>query len=200
MKADFRVGLTFFHSHLEDNKYMTIKTRLSSIFMGLALFGSVTSVAMADDNVQTFINYQGEVIDQDAIAVSGVLPLEFRIYTSQTSKKAIATEKHFISVVDGKYQLTLGDASPINTTEPALYVAVLLDGKELTRQKVETERYIVNAKPEGSTTQTKYVKLSDSKDGEFSLNCPKGYIVTGIEGRRVNGQMDTLRLICTNVF
>lgn len=176
---------------------MSMKSCLCALLFGLLVATASGSDAFAEENVQTFVEFQGEIIDQNALAISGVLPLEFKVYSG---KKLISTEKHFVSVVDGKYQVTLGESAAMTSSDPELAVAVLLDGKELTRQKVAPERYIVNAKPTGGKTQTKYIKLSDKKDGDFSLTCPKGYIVTGIEGRRVNGQMDSLRLVCTNVL
>ncbi len=154
--------------------------------------------ATASDNIQTFVEFNGEIVDQDAYAVSAVLPLEFRIYTSENAKKPIASEKHFVSVVDGKYTVTLGDQTVLKSTEPVLYVAVLLDGKELMRQKVSAARHIVDTPVTPNTARTKEISASDN--GDFSLKCPKGYVMTGIEGSRSNGQFENLRIVCSNVF
>ena len=166
----------------------------------ISVFGAGASAAncLAEDNVQTFVEFKGEIVDQDALAVSAVLPLEFRVYETEKGKKAISTEKHFVSVVDGKYTVALGDQTAISTGRPELYVAVLMDGKELTRQKVSTARHIVNTKVESKVKQTKTV--SSSEDGHFSLKCPNGYVVTGIEGARSAGKFESIRLICSNVF
>ncbi|MBQ1265494.1 MAG: hypothetical protein IIY06_01825 [Proteobacteria bacterium] len=166
----------------------------------LAVFNGNALEAQAAENLQTFIEYSGEIVDQNALAVSAVLPLEFRVYTTENGKKAIATEKHFVSVVDGKYSVTLGDASAINASNATLYVAVLLDGKELTRQRVSTERHLVNNKVVSNVQQTKTVDMASLPDGEFKLTCPKGYVVTGISGKSANGQLASIQLICSNTF
>lgn len=173
-----------------------------ALFVFISLFAAVegSPAAFAAENVQTFIEFYGEIVDQNALAVSAVLPLEFRIYTTQNGKKAIATEKHYVSVVDGKYSITLGDVTPILAAQSTLYVAVLLDGKELTRQVVSTTRQIVDTKAVSKVTQTKSVNLSDSASGDFKLTCPAGYVVTGIEGKRENGQLSSIQLICSNTF
>ena len=152
------------------------------------------SSALADTPTQTVIDYYGELIDQKAAPVSGVLPLEFRIYADRNGKKTIATEKHFIAVVDGNYFVSLGEQTEIKSTAEKLYVAVLLDGKELTRQEVAIQRQIVASQP-------KVVKTSPagSEDGEhFKRECPAGYVVTGIEGNVKDG-INGLRLICSQV-
>ncbi len=172
-----------------------------ALLVSMCLFSAVgeSIPAYAAENVQTFIEFYGEIVDQNALAVSAVLPLEFRVYATQNGKKAIATEKHYVSVVDGKYSVTLGDVAPISATNSTLYVAVLLDGKELTRQMVSTTRHIVDTKVVSKVTQTKTVNLSDSA-GDFKLTCPQGYVVTGIEGKRENGQLSSIQLICSNTF
>jgi len=169
------------------------------VLAAVVLASAFGSYAAADDNIQTFVEFNGEIVDQDALAVSAVLPLEFRIYATENSKKALATEKHFVSVVDGKYSVTLGDQTALKTTDPELYVAVLLDGKELMRQKVSAARHIVDTPSTPSNTaRTKDVSAAD--DGNFTLKCPKGYVVTGIEGSRSNGQFEKIRLVCSNAF
>ncbi len=148
--------------------------------------------AFADEATQTVVDFNGEIVDQNAAPVSGVLPLEFRIYTDSKSKKPIASEKHFIAVVDGSYAVSLGEASDIKTTANKLYVAVLLDGKELTRQEVSPEKQVVASNPKVVKTQA-----AGSESGEFfKLECPAGYVVTGIEGNSKNG-IQGLKLICS---
>ena len=179
---------------------MINKLRITAwvVFMSLAGACFAGTAGFAEDNVQTFVEFKGEIVDQNALAVSAVLPLEFRIYATEKAKKALSTEKHFVSVVDGKYTVTLGDQKALSNASPELYVAVVMDGKELTRQKVSTARHIVNTKVESNTKQTK--KVSASENGDFSLKCPNGYVVTGIEGTRSDGKFESIRLICSNVF
>lgn len=199
-KSFWRIGVRWLCQGT--NQRMLRKIGIISLFFisTLAALNGNAQVGQAAENVQTFIEYSGEIVDQNALAVSAVLPLEFRVYTSENGKKAIATEKHFVSVVDGKYSVTLGDASSINASNATLYVAVLLDGKELTRQRVSTERHLVDNKVVSNVTQTKTVDMAGISDGEFKLTCPKGYVVTGISGKTTNGQLASIQLVCSNTF
>ncbi len=152
----------------------------------------VPGISAAQDSATTVIDFSGELVDQDATPVSGVLPLEFRIFSDGKSKKAIAIEKHYVSVVDGRYAVTLGENSEISTKKPTMVVAVYLDNKELIRQEVGTLQQVVPVKPNRTTTQS-----AGSESGEsFRLECPEGYVVTGIEGNQKNG-IQGLKLICT---
>lgn len=154
----------------------------------------------AATQVQTFIEFFGEMVDQNALAISAVLPLEFRIYATANAKKALATEHHFVSVVDGKYSLTLGETAEISATNSSLYVAVFLDGKELTRQEVNTKRHFVDTKVVSKVTKTNALTLSDTPNRDFKLTCPNGYVVTGIEGKTTDGHLSSIQLICSNTF
>ncbi|MBO4350324.1 MAG: hypothetical protein J6A01_05175 [Proteobacteria bacterium] len=154
------------------------------------LFLSMPLTALAQDATETVIDFKGEIVDQDAAPVSGVLPLEFRVFTEKNAKKAIATEKHFVSIVDGEYALSLGESSQIKTKNATLFVAVYLDGKELTRQEVRTQQQIVKKNSQIVETDV------TPNTGDFKLECPKGYVVTGIQGNSKNG-VQNFKLICS---
>ena len=53
---------------------------VKTLFYTLALFGSLASPALASEPSQTVVDFTGELVDQNAAPVSGVLPLEFKIY------------------------------------------------------------------------------------------------------------------------
>lgn len=161
----------------------------------LCILMLVPALAYAQDATQTIVDFSGELVDQNAAPISGVLPLEFRLYSSSKSKKAIATEKHFVSVVDGNYAVSLGQDGKLKTEYEKLYVAVYLDGKELMRQEVETQKQLVAHDPKIVKTDS----TKDSDDGAFKLECPSGYVVTGIEGNAKNGIQD-LKLICSKAI
>lgn len=170
---------------------MNVKT----LFYTFALFGFVSSPVLADEPSQTVVDFTGELVDQNAAPVSGVLPLEFRIYSEKKSRKPLATENHFIAVVDGSYAVALGESSQIKTTKSELYVAVLLDGKELMRQKVAVQKQLIATTP----NKVKTKKASDvAEEDLFKLACPVGYIVTGIEGSLSNP--NDIQLICSKVI
>ena len=165
---------------------------MKRILIALALMAPIP--AFADEATQTVLDFRGELVDQNAAPVSGVLPLEFRIYADAKSKKVLATEKYFVAVVDGTYTVTLGEASELKTKSDKLVVSVMLDGKELTRQEVSTKRQVVASNPRIVRTET-----AGSQGGSaFSLNCPEGYVVTGIEGDTKQG-IESLRAVCSQV-
>ena len=151
--------------------------------------------AIAQDSVQTVINFTGEIVDQNAAPVSGILPLEFRIFTSEKAKKAISTEKHSVSVIDGKYTVTLGESSSITSSLESLFVAVYLDNKELTRQEASTEHQLVSSSPKTIRTET----IGSENGSSFTLTCPPGYVVTGIEGS-VDKGIQGIRLVCSKTI
>ena len=151
--------------------------------------------AYAGDTPQTFIDFNGELVDQAAAPLSGVLPLEFRIYADSKSKKPIATEKHFVAVVDGNYAVSLGELSKITAKTDNLSVGVYLDGAELTRQEVSVKRQIVPSPPKVTTTES----IGNDNGESFKLECPAGYVVTGIEGTTKNG-IQGLKLICSKAL
>ncbi|MBR4985389.1 MAG: hypothetical protein IKY83_06600 [Proteobacteria bacterium] len=161
----------------------------------LALALTLVPVGAYAENTLTVIDFNGEIVDQNAAPVSGVLPLEFRIFADSKAKKAIATEKHFVSVVDGSYMISLGEQAKIQTSQKKLYVAVYLDNKELMRQEVDTQKQIVPESPKTVTTDR-----AGAETGEpFKLECPAGYVVTGIEGNAKSG-ISGLKLICSKAI
>ena len=164
------------------------------IFFALAIAVALAmpaTHALAAESLQTIVDFSGELVDQNAAPVSGVLPLEFRIYASPNDKKTLAVEKHFVAVVDGNYAIALGEQATIKTSRSELYVAVLLDGKELTRQKVQTQKQIVAQAPQTVRTPS----VGEAENDNFKLECPAGYVVTGIEGSSKEG-LKSLRAIC----
>ena len=161
------------------------------VLLSLVLLG-LPGMAVAEES-QTVVSFEGEIVDQSAAPVSGVLPLEFRVYSDSKSKKAILTEQYFVSIVDGAYQVVLGEKGGLPTDAEKLYVAVYLDKKELTRQEVAVRRQVVNV--DSHVVQTETVGGNSGKT--FELSCPAGYVVTGIEGTTENDGIQGLRLVCS---
>ena len=163
---------------------------MKRLFLALAI--ALFPAGAYAQNTLTVIDFNGEIVDQNAAPVSGVLPLEFRVYSDSKSKKALAVEKHYVSVVDGSYMVSLGETSKIQSNQQKLFVAVYLDNKELMRQEVDTQRQIVPESPKTVKTDA-----AGSDSGEpFKLECPAGYVVTGIEGNAKSG-ISGLKLICS---
>jgi|GEM_PF-2431411 hypothetical protein len=152
--------------------------------------------ATAQESEKIVVNYRGELVDQDARAISGVLPLKFKIYAQERAKKSIAEESHFVAVVDGTYLVLLGNESTIRSKASQLWVGVELEGRELTRQKVATQ-VIFEAPKESIVLRSDEVGAQTGES--YQLNCPQGYVVTGIEG--TSGEaLHSLKLVCTKLF
>ncbi|MBQ8037629.1 MAG: hypothetical protein IJ268_11600 [Proteobacteria bacterium] len=163
---------------------------MKRLFLALAI--ALFPGAAYAESTLTVIDFNGEIVDQNAAPVSGVLPLEFRVFADSKAKKALAVEKHYVSVVDGSYMVSLGEDAKIQTNQQKLYVAVYLDNKELMRQEVDTQRQLVPESPKTATTE----RAGGDAGEPFRLECPAGYVVTGIEGNAKTG-ISGLKLICS---
>lgn len=93
-----------------------------------------------DDGVA--VVYQGVLQNEGGEPVSGVYPLTFQLYRDGMSAEPIWTEQHFVSVVDGRYQVRLGAHSTLRA--PMLrgerWLGVELNGEEeLLRDRITVE-------------------------------------------------------------
>ena len=59
-----------------------------------------------DDGVKVI--YQGVLQNEQGDPVSGVLPLTFHLYRGEASAEPMWSEDHYVSVIDGRYQVPLG--------------------------------------------------------------------------------------------
>ncbi len=57
--------------------------------------------------------YRGLLQDERGQPISAVLPLTFHLYRTSMSADPIWTEEHFVSVIDGRYQISLGRQTPL---------------------------------------------------------------------------------------
>ncbi len=89
--------------------------------------------AIASDTVA--IIYQGTLQNEAGGPVSGVFPLSFHLYRGSMSAEPIWSETHFVSVVDGSYQVPLGYQSPLGE--------YLLDGGRWLGVEIEGESEIL---------------------------------------------------------
>lgn len=201
--------------------------------------------------------YTGEFIDQESEPISAVFPLRFKLYPSESSRKHVWEEAHYVSVVDGRYTVALGTQQvlPEEATRETLYLAVELNGTEVMRQPIRArlvsdevrigrfqssgtadwaeragdadtvggispdefarvtqvsaiERQVQTLRAEsaqkaksgggggylgGTNWQSQYAGGSGGKD--YSLECPQGYVMTGVQGRS-GAVVDALRIVC----
>jgi hypothetical protein len=66
--------------------------------------------------------YTGELADDELKPISGIFKVTFKLYPDLSAPKEIWTEKLFVSIVEGRYDVTLGRVSPIGAN---------LDGRQL---------------------------------------------------------------------
>lgn len=101
---------------------------------------SVDEVPAPDDVV---VIYRGVLQNEQGEPVSGVFPLNFQLYRGNMSADSIWSERHFVSVVDGRYQVRLGTRAPLarHLLEGDRWLGVELDGEhELLRDRLLVQR------------------------------------------------------------
>jgi len=74
------------------------------------------------------VTFTGELVDGESRPISGVFPVQFRLYEAENGGDALWTEARFVSVAEGMYEVQLGANEPV----PAeLYGRTLFVGVEL---------------------------------------------------------------------
>lgn len=111
----------------------------------LCLLALWVTPAFSDDeetaNDQYELVYEGEFLDQEKRPISGVFPLEFKLYNNGKDRKALWSEKHYVAVIDGRYEVVLGLDKPIPSEieNKTISLGVELKGKEVVRQPFEAK-------------------------------------------------------------
>ncbi len=88
------------------------------------------------------VAYSGILQDENLNPISGVYPLRFGLYRSPTGRRAIWTNRLWVSVDSGRYTINLGEGKPIpgRLKLEELYVGVSIDGVgEVLREKLIQE-------------------------------------------------------------
>ena len=89
------------------------------------------------------VNYHGTLQNQEGQPVSGVFPLTFHLYRGSMSAEPVWSEAHFVSVVDGRYQVPLGARTALgeHLLRGERWVGIELDGEtEILRDRINIER------------------------------------------------------------
>lgn len=89
------------------------------------------------------IVYQGTLQNEDGDPVSAILPLSFHLYRGSMSATPMWSETHFVSVVDGRYQVPLGYQSELreHLIDGERWLGIELDGEtEILRDRLEVRR------------------------------------------------------------
>lgn len=113
---------------------------LAALFIVLSALTSVTPTAAGpSDSVE--IDYEGQLLDERQRPVAGIFPLEFAMFKAPKDKRPAWRETHWVSVIDGKYQVRLGATRTIRDSiarpGDTVYLSVQWDKTELTREPFE---------------------------------------------------------------
>ena len=95
----------------------------------------------AADNI--VVIYRGTLESDSGTLVSGVFPLTFKLYRGSMSADPIWSERHFVSVVDGRYQLALGHKSALreHLLHGERWLGITVDDEnEILRDRITVER------------------------------------------------------------
>ncbi|RAL23530.1 hypothetical protein DL240_05045 [Lujinxingia litoralis] len=251
------------------NKLPILSIALASL-IGVAFTGATPSAQAQDDLRKALpdaveLRYRGLLQDESGAPISGVFPLEFNLYRDDMAAEPMWTEEHYVSVIEGRYQVPLGSHQTLRAREVQgeRWLGVVLvgegellrdrltiirpgrassgdaNGKRISRAEVadraiEAERAIVAesadalgeltveeierisnlalerlgqhiADPNAHEATARYKLGTNSQvlDGaggtggtHFSLKCPPGHVVTGIEGR-AGRMLDYVTAICS---
>lgn len=205
--------------------------------------------------------YRGMLQDVDGDPISGLFPLTFKLYRGSMSAEPVWQESHFVSVVDGRYQVSLGRQTPLreHIVTGERWVGIELGGEgEILRDRILVERpegagsadapaagqqishadlaerariadnalaldgmsaddieELSNlalrrlgehmADPNAHSATARYRigserRVMDRAGGSggtpYSIRCPAGYIVTGIEGS-AGRLLDSITVVCS---
>lgn len=99
------------------------------------------------------VTWTGEFIDPDLRPVSGVFAITLRLFDDAAASDAVWTERRYVSVLDGTYELLLGEHSalPESLRGRTMSLGVSVDGAgEVTRSELR----IVPAPPKPGRAET----------------------------------------------
>lgn len=109
-----------------------------TVLSALTLSG-VATVASPKDSAMparpTVVDYSGKMVDEAGRPVSGVYPIDFKLY-SRASRKPVWNDRMWVAVVDGAYTVGIGSQKllPHGHDFTKLMLGVEISGVELSRQ------------------------------------------------------------------
>lgn len=111
----------------------------------------------------TTLVHQGRLLDAGGVPLNGAFPADLALYPSEGSTSSVWAESETLSATDGYYAVLLGDVTPLTPAvlaAPELWLALAVDGVELSRQRLSSVPYAISAA--GATTLTR----ADCADGQ----------------------------------
>jgi len=84
----------------------------------------------------TVVEYTGRMVDENGRPVSGIYPINFKLYSTARTPRVVWSDRMWVSVVDGAYTVGIGSSKPLprNQDFTKLMLAVEIQGVELSRQ------------------------------------------------------------------
>lgn len=115
------------------------------VLVVLALLASA-----AEASVPGEVDYQGLLLDSGGVPVNGVVDLEFEIFDAPSGGSSLWSESHDdVSVLDGVYDVTLGQATPLTPELLAggsLHLEITVEGETLSpRERIVAVPYALRA-------------------------------------------------------
>lgn len=98
------------------------------------------SPSPATSQEQVVVDYSGRLQDEKGSPVSGIFELRFKLLKSEDSAKATWAENRYVAIVDGKYELGLGERRKLRKRQipDDPWIAVELVGEgEIVRDRFE---------------------------------------------------------------
>ena len=134
-------------------KVIALCVALGSVGLSLATPGVATAA------VPSLLNHQGRLFDAAGMPVSGMVDMEFAVYSGSTGGVPVWSEVHTITFDDGFYSVALGAQSPIDAVFDG---AQLFLGITIGSDPEMTPRAAINSVP--------YAFVSNNAVGDITPN------------------------------
>jgi hypothetical protein len=139
--------------------------------------------AMAQ-SVPTLLNFQGRLADGTNL-VNGPVGLELSLFTAATGGTLLYTDSNQVTVVDGLYSTTIGDATTFGDLRLALertsvFVSVRVNGVDLTpRERLVSAAYSIVPGSRGVNSFVGHPTASIGAGSNNTVRMPHGFIGGG---------------------
>ncbi len=152
-------------------------------------FGVALLWAAAAAAVPTTINHQGLLLDDNGLPVERLVIVTVALYDQAEGGDALWTQERQLMLVDGYYQMELGDQQPLGAWlgRPELYIGVSIDHEnELTpRQRLLSVPYALVA--DDATGDIHPTSVSIANGGTLTMG---GDVIIDAAGRWQGGPID----------
>jgi hypothetical protein len=154
--------------------------------MFYVLIAFVISCSPAFAGVPDLIDFQGSLVDNDGVPVTGTPTIQFALYSANTGGAAIWSETKQVMLQDGVYSTQLGDLTPLTDDiweNAQLWLGIKVDAdEEMTpRVRIVAVPYAIRAKTAEVAEVAETVADAARRGSIFFLRI---YFEEGSEGSR----------------